>query len=224
MGSSQEKSIQGVHLRRMHQWESTMGSIQGGRSRALHPKGPFKCNHEKRHLGHQAWLSGVQMPPLSLLFPAGQLPAGWWEATRRNLLAVQLQLDNGTALPTNATVWLRWRMLTPGPAPEGYVVLYRCLLPASTAWSQQDVGRELSTIIPALKRGYQYEFKVRPYAGGTQGLDSNSWHLWIPEEVPSAAPQRVTVGQAAPGNGTVIVSWEPPPPDAHNGIIRGYQV
>lgn len=74
------------------------------------------------------------------------------------------------------------QMLTPGPAPEGYVVLYRCLLPASTAWSQQDVGRELSTIIPALKRGYQYEFKVRPYAGGTQGLDSNSWHLWIPEE------------------------------------------
>ncbi|POI27138.1 hypothetical protein CIB84_009112 [Bambusicola thoracicus] len=117
----------------------------------------------------------------------GQLPAGRWEATRRNLLAVQLQLDNGTALPTNATVWLRWRMLTPGPAPEGYMVLYRCLLPASTAWSQQDVGRELSTIIPALKRGYQYEFKVRPYAGGTQGLDSNSWHLWIPEEEMMAA-------------------------------------
>lgn len=53
------------------------------------------------------------MPPLSLLFPAGQLPAGWWEATRRNLLAVQLQLDNGTALPTNATVWLRWRVGVP---------------------------------------------------------------------------------------------------------------
>lgn len=45
------------------------------------------------------------------------------------------------------------------------MVLYRCLLPASTAWSQQDVGRELSTIIPALKRGYQYEFKVRPSSG-----------------------------------------------------------
>ncbi|XP_015739585.1 roundabout homolog 4 isoform X2 [Coturnix japonica] len=154
----------------------------------------------------------------------GQLPASWWEATWRNLLAVKLQLDNGTALPTNATVWLRWRMVTPGPAPEGYVVLYRCLLPTSTAWSQQDVGRKFNTIIPALQRGYQYEFKVRPYAGGTQGLDSNSWHLWIPEEVPSAAPQHVTVGQAAPGNGTIIVSWEPPPPDAHNGIIRGYQV
>lgn len=140
------------------------------------------------------------------------------------------------------------QMVTPGPAPEGYAVLYRCLLPVGTAWSQQDVGRELSTVIPALQRGYQYEFKVRPYAKGAWGLDSNSWHLWIPEEgtlgwwvgwggqwrsqglsiavpaVPSAAPQHVTVGQVEPGNSTVVVRWEPPPPDAHNGIIRGYQV
>lgn len=74
------------------------------------------------------------------------------------------------------------QMVTPGPAPEGYAVLYRCLLPVGTVWSQKDVGRELSTVIPALQRGYQYEFKVRPYAKGAWGLDSNSWHLWIPEE------------------------------------------
>lgn len=74
------------------------------------------------------------------------------------------------------------QMLTPALAPQGYVVLYRCLLPASTPWVQHDAGRELSTIIPALRRGYKYEFKVRPYAGGTQGLDSNVRHLWIPEE------------------------------------------
>lgn len=42
--------------------------------------------------------------------------------------------------------------------------------------------------------------------------------------VPSAAPRHVTVGQAETGNGTVVVSWEPPPPEAHNGIIRGYKV
>lgn len=148
------------------------------------------------------------------------------------------------------------QMLMPAPVPVGYMVLYRCLLPASTSWVQHDAGRELSAIIPALRRGYKYEFKVRPYAGGTQGLDSNSRHLWIPEEgalgvgcpqgcpgggwrgwlvvpgglstpvpaVPSAAPQHVTVGQAETGNGTVVVSWEPPPPEAHNGIIRGYKV
>ncbi|KAM9269318.1 roundabout homolog 4 [Morus bassanus] len=151
------------------------------------------------------------------------LPTGRREAALRDLLAMRLHLDNGTTLPA-AAVQLRWRMLTPALAPEGYMVLYRCLLPASTSWDQHDAGRELSTIIPALRRGYKYEFKVRPYAGGTQGLDSNIRHLWIPEEVPSAAPQHVTLGQAEMENGTVVVSWEPPPPEAHNGIIQGYKV
>ncbi|XP_010579773.1 PREDICTED: roundabout homolog 4 [Haliaeetus leucocephalus] len=152
-----------------------------------------------------------------------QLSMDRQEAAPWDLLAVRLHLDNGTMLPT-AAVRLHWQMLMPAPVPVGYMVLYRCLLPASTSWVQHDAGRELSAIIPALRRGYKYEFKVRPYAGGTQGLDSNSRHLWIPEEVPSAAPQHVTVGQAETGNGTVVVSWEPPPPEAHNGIIRGYKV
>ncbi|KFO81851.1 Roundabout 4, partial [Cuculus canorus] len=117
------------------------------------------------------------------------------------------------------------QMLMPAPVPEGYLVLYRSLLPVSTSWVQHDAGRELSTIIPRLRRGYKYEFKVRPYAGVTQGVDSNSRHLWVPEEaVPSAAPRYITVSQAATGNRTMVVSWEPPPPEAHNGIIRGYKV
>ncbi|KFO14779.1 Roundabout 4, partial [Balearica regulorum gibbericeps] len=150
---------------------------------------------------------------------------GRWEAAPQDLLAVRLHLDNGTMLPA-AAVHLRWRVgvIWGRSHRRGYVVLYRCLLPASTSWVQHDAGGLLSTVIPALRRGYKYEFKVRPYAGGTQGLDSNSRHLWIPEEVPSAAPQHVTVGQAEMGNGTVVVSWEPPPPEAHNGIIRGYKV
>ncbi|NXM17927.1 ROBO4 protein, partial [Ploceus nigricollis] len=152
-----------------------------------------------------------------------RLPTGRQETAPRDLLAVRLHLDNGTALPT-AAVQLRWQMLMPVPVPVGYMVLYRSLLPVTTSWVQHDAGRELSAVIPALRRGYKYEFKVRPYTGGTQGSDSNSRHLWIPEEVPSAAPQRVAISQAEAGNGTVVVSWEPPPPEAHNGVIRGYQV
>ncbi|XP_062364783.1 roundabout homolog 4 [Cinclus cinclus] len=151
-----------------------------------------------------------------------QLATGQQETAPRDLLAVRLHLDNGTALPT-AAVQLRWQMLMPVPVPVGYMVLYRSLLPVTTSWIQHDAGRELSAIIPALRRGYKYEFKVRPYTGGTQGSDSNSRHLWIPEEAPSAAPQHVTI-QAETGNGTVVVSWEPPPPEARNGVIQGYQV
>lgn len=39
--------------------------------------------------------------------------------------------------------------------------------------------------------------------------------------VPSAPPQEVTL---RPGNGSVFVSWAPPPAENHNGFIRGYQV
>lgn len=39
--------------------------------------------------------------------------------------------------------------------------------------------------------------------------------------VPSAPPQEVTL---KPGNSSVLVSWAPPPPENHNGVIRGYQV
>ncbi|XP_069737933.1 roundabout homolog 4 isoform X7 [Phaenicophaeus curvirostris] len=152
-----------------------------------------------------------------------RLPTGRQEAVPWDLLAVRLHLDNGTVLPT-AAVLLRWRMLMPAPVPEGYLVLYRSLLPVSTSWVQHNAGRELSTIIPRLRRGYKYEFKVRPYAGVTQGVDSNSRHLWVPEEVPSAAPQHITVSQAGTGNSTMVVSWEPPPPEAHNGIIQGYKI
>ncbi|XP_028941882.1 roundabout homolog 4-like, partial [Antrostomus carolinensis] len=152
-----------------------------------------------------------------------RLPTGRRESGPWDLLAIKLHLDNGTALPT-AAVRLRWRMLTPALVPDGYMVLYRCLLPTCTSWVQHDAGKDLSTTISMLHRGYTYEFKVRPYVGGTQGLDSNSRHLWIPEEAPSAAPQRVTVGHVEKGNGTVVVSWEPPPPEAHNGILQGYKV
>ncbi|NXK77958.1 ROBO4 protein, partial [Amazona guildingii] len=152
-----------------------------------------------------------------------RLPTGRRDAAPQDLLAVRLHLDNGTVLPT-AAVRLRWRMLMRTPVMVGYMVLYRCLVPTTTSWVQHDAGKELSTVIPALRRGYKYEFKVRPYTGGTQGLDSNSRYLWIPEEVPSVAPRHVTVVQAEVGNSTVVVSWEPPPPEAHNGIIRGYKV
>ncbi|KFV07916.1 Roundabout 4, partial [Pterocles gutturalis] len=174
------------------------------------------------HLGVHARVA-IQQGPSRGGHPRGSSMGSRREATPRDLLAIRLHLDNGTTLPA-AAVQLRWQMLTPAPAPDGFMVLYRCLLPASTSWVQHDAGRDLSTIVPALRRGHKYEFKVRPYVGGTQGLDSNSRHLWIPEEVPSAAPQRVTVGQAETGNSTVVVSWEPPPPEAHNGIIQGYKV
>lgn len=98
------------------------------------------------------------------------------------------------------------QMLMPVPVPVGYMVLYRSLLPVTTSWIQHDAGRELSAIIPALRRGYKYEFKVRPYTGGTQGSDSNSRHLWIPEEGALCVPWDVWVEDEEVGWGSQGIS------------------
>lgn len=42
--------------------------------------------------------------------------------------------------------------------------------------------------------------------------------------VPSAPPQDVSITMPAEHNDTAHLSWEPPPHEAHNGIIQGYQV
>ncbi|XP_061224392.1 roundabout homolog 4 isoform X2 [Neopsephotus bourkii] len=218
-------SAQGDPMPRV-QWHKERGDLPWGRHEVdqehtlrlhavtLADAGTYVCTAQSQ-LGTAA--------ATALLRVEERLPTGRRDAAPRDLLAMRLHLDNGTVLPT-AAVRLRWRMLMRTPVLVGYMVLYRGLVPATTSWVQHDAGKELSTVIPALRRGYKYEFKVRPYTGGTQGLDSNSRYLWIPEEVPSAAPRHVTVGQAEMGNGTVVVSWEPPPPEAHNGIIRGYKV
>lgn len=113
-----------------------MGSIQGGHPRAVHPRGPFKWVHPRRHQGPQAWLSGVQAPPLHSPFPADLLPAGRREVTLQDLLAMRLQLDNGTALPTTAAAWLRWRVrVLPGhpkrPGWEGALFPYPGCVPTA---------------------------------------------------------------------------------------------
>ncbi|XP_043389803.1 roundabout homolog 4 isoform X4 [Chelonia mydas] len=148
----------------------------------------------------------------------------WPKDVPRETMDVQLYLDNSTVLPSSSAVYLHWRVIRPSQHTEGHAVLYRSLLPVSMDWVERKVPREHSIIIPALKRGYKYEFKVRPYTGKVHGPDSNIRHLWIPEEVPSAAPQRVTITAVEDGNGTVLISWDPPPHPAHNGIIRGYKV
>lgn len=65
---------------------------------------------------------------------------------------------------------------------DGFEVLYRSLFPASSDWAAQRVGvPRLQAVIGPLKRGYKYELKVRPYAGGLYGRESNTKHLRVPE-------------------------------------------
>nr|XP_055064219.1 roundabout homolog 1 isoform X2 [Misgurnus anguillicaudatus] len=147
----------------------------------------------------------------------------------RELSALRVSLDNVTVLSTASNMsQVMWRLQTSVSQPhylEGFEILYRSLLPASSDWTAQRVPQPaLHTHVGPLKRGYKYEFKVRPYGSSLYGRESNTRHLRVPETVPSAPPQDVSITMPTDRNDTVHLSWQPPPHEAHNGIIHGYQV
>uniref|UniRef100_A0A671EHF4 Roundabout homolog 4 n=1 Tax=Rhinolophus ferrumequinum TaxID=59479 RepID=A0A671EHF4_RHIFE len=148
------------------------------------------------------------------------------------LLAVRIQLENVTLLnpdPAKGTklgpaVWLSWKVSGPAAPAQSYTVLFR----AQTApggqgapWAEALLAGRQNAELGGLHWGQDYEFKVRPSTGRARGPDSNVLLLRLPEQVPSAPPQEVTL---KPGNGSVLVNWVPPPAENQNGIIRGYQV
>ncbi|XP_062309897.1 roundabout homolog 1 isoform X2 [Osmerus eperlanus] len=147
----------------------------------------------------------------------------------KELSSLRVVLENVTEkTPGSNTTLLQWKLQTLLSQPhflEGFEVLYRCLLPASSDWAALRVALpSYHAQVGPLKRGYQYEFKVRPYGSSLYGRESNSRHLRVPETAPSAPPQRVSLTMTPDRNDTVHLSWDPPPHDAHNGIIQGYQV
>ncbi|XP_061023373.1 roundabout homolog 4 isoform X1 [Dama dama] len=148
------------------------------------------------------------------------------------LLAVHIQLENVTLLnpdPRKGTkagpaVWLSWKVSGPAAPAQSYTALFRTQAAPGgqgAPWAEALLGGWQSAELGGLHWGQDYEFKVRPSSGRAQGPDSNVLLLRLPEQVPSAPPQEVTL---KPGNGSVLVSWVPPPAENHNGIIRGYQV
>ncbi|XP_045716331.1 roundabout homolog 4 isoform X2 [Phyllostomus hastatus] len=157
-------------------------------------------------------------------------PQGYREPVE--LLAVRIHLENVTLLnrdPSKGTkagpaVWLSWKVSGPAAPAQSYTALFRAqTVPGGQAapWAEALLAGWQSAELRGLHWGQDYEFKVRPSSGRAQGPDSNVLLLRLPEQVPSAPPQEVTL---KPGNGSILVNWVPPPAESHNGLIRGYQV
>ncbi|MGH0122680.1 UNVERIFIED_CONTAM: hypothetical protein FKN15_063537 [Acipenser sinensis] len=142
---------------------------------------------------------------------------------QRELGEVVVQLQEPVVL-TASTVQLTWTVDRQSQYIQGYRLLYR---PRGSAWLLQDVkaAPERSSVLTDLRKGTEYEVKIRPYFNEFQGMDSDVLLVRTPEEAPSAPPQAVTVVTVKLSNNTSIsVSWEPPPLDSQNGIIQEYKI
>lgn len=142
---------------------------------------------------------------------------------QRELGEVVVQLQEPVVL-TASTVQLTWTVDRQSQYIQGYRLLYR---PRGSAWLLQDVkaAPERSSVLTDLRKGTEYEVKIRPYFNEFQGMDSDVLLVRTPEEAPSAPPQAVTVVTVKLSNNTSIsVSWEPPPVESQNGIIQEYKI
>ncbi|KAM9781623.1 roundabout homolog 4 isoform 2-T2 [Syngnathus typhle] len=141
--------------------------------------------------------------------------------------ALRLALENVTMLaPGSNDAQVQWKLQSaPSHYLDGFEVLHRSLLPAGSDWLAKKVtAANFHTHVGPLKRGYEYEFKVRPYGSALYGRESNTRLLRVPETLPSAAPLAVSITINHDGNSSIHLNWEAPPSETHNGIIQGYQV
>ncbi|KAF7659809.1 hypothetical protein LDENG_00292570 [Lucifuga dentata] len=147
----------------------------------------------------------------------------------KELSALRVALESVTIMAPGSNISeVQWKLQSLPTQPhylDGFEVLYRSLLPASSDWAAKRVKLpSFQTQVGPLKRGYKYEFKVRPYGSNLYGRESNTRHLRVPETVPSSSPLAVSITVNHEQNNTVHLSWEPPPHETHNGILQGFQV
>ncbi|XP_061595073.1 roundabout homolog 1 isoform X2 [Cololabis saira] len=147
----------------------------------------------------------------------------------KELSALRVALENVTIVSTGSNISLvQWKLQSLPSQPhhlDGFEVLYRSVLPASSDWAAKKLAMpNFQAQIGPIKRGYKYEFKVRPYGSNLYGRESNTRHLRVPETVPSASPLAVSIAVNHKQNNSIHLSWEPPPHETHNGVIHGYQV
>ncbi|XP_054079254.1 roundabout homolog 3 [Rissa tridactyla] len=142
------------------------------------------------------------------------------EQVQRELAQVAVHLQEPVVLPLGA-VRLSWTVERQAPFLQGYRVLLR---PPGGRWEEARAVQapgERGALLTDLRRGQDYEVKVRPYFHRLHGPDSAVRALRTPEAAPSAPPRAVSVA----GNGTSVrISWQPPPPAEQNGVIRDYRI
>uniref|UniRef100_A0A3Q3EDK3 Roundabout, axon guidance receptor, homolog 1 (Drosophila) n=1 Tax=Labrus bergylta TaxID=56723 RepID=A0A3Q3EDK3_9LABR len=146
---------------------------------------------------------------------------------QRELGEVVIHLHNPTIL-SSSSVRVQWTAEQQSQYIQGYKVMYR---PSPeglqrSEWAVFEVRTpgEDSAVVPQLRKGVTYEFKVRPFFNEFQGTDSDVKIGKTLEEAPSAPPREVTVTESGDNGTAVLVSWQPPPEEEQNGVVQEYKI
>uniref|UniRef100_A0A3B4ZMB9 Roundabout guidance receptor 1 n=1 Tax=Stegastes partitus TaxID=144197 RepID=A0A3B4ZMB9_9TELE len=146
---------------------------------------------------------------------------------QRELGEVVIHLHNPTIL-SSSSVRVQWTVEQQSQYIQGYKVMYR---PSPeglqrSEWAVFEVRTpgEDSAVVPQLRKGVTYEFKVRPFFNEFQGTDSDVKIGKTLEEAPSAPPRKVTVTESGDNGTAIVVSWQPPPEEEQNGVVQEYKI
>ncbi|XP_042342142.1 roundabout homolog 1 isoform X3 [Plectropomus leopardus] len=146
---------------------------------------------------------------------------------QRELGEVVIHLHNPTIL-SSSSVRVQWTVEQQSQYIQGYKVMYR---PSPeglqrSEWAVFEVRTpgEDSAVVPQLRKGVTYEFKVRPFFNEFQGTDSDVKIGKTLEEAPSAPPREVTVTESGDNGTAILVSWQPPPEEEQNGVVQEYKI
>uniref|UniRef100_UPI003AAF2424 roundabout homolog 1 n=1 Tax=Centroberyx gerrardi TaxID=166262 RepID=UPI003AAF2424 len=146
---------------------------------------------------------------------------------QRELGEVLIHLHNPTIL-SSSSVRVQWTVEQQSQYIQGYKVMYR---PSPeglqrSEWAVFEVRTpgEDSAVVPQLRKGVTYEFKVHPFFNEFQGTDSDVKIGKTLEEAPSAPPREVTVAESGDNGTAIVVSWQPPPEEEQNGVVQEYKI
>ncbi|XP_026228615.1 roundabout homolog 1 isoform X1 [Anabas testudineus] len=146
---------------------------------------------------------------------------------QKELGDVVIHLHNPTIL-SSSSVRVQWTVEQQSQYIQGYKVMYRPapegLLRSEWAVFEVRTPGEDSAVVPQLRKGVTYEFKVRPFFNEFQGTDSDVKIGKTLEEAPSAPPRDVTVTESGDNGTAIVVSWQPPPEEEQNGVVQEYKI
>nr|XP_023693958.1 neogenin-like isoform X4 [Paramormyrops kingsleyae] len=127
-------------------------------------------------------------------------------------------LQVASVAPTSVTV--SWGTPLTG---NGEIQAYKLYYMEKGLDGEKDVDvAGLSYTLTGLKKFMEYSFRVVAYNKHGPGVSTEDVAVKTLSDVPSAPPQNLTL--EAQNSKSVMVRWQPPPPDTQNGKLIGYKV